>query len=197
MNFKTKLFFQGVSTTTTITTSSNSTSGTTNANNSTGGSTATSERNPAIIKNEKDGAEKIGDMVSSTIAAVVMESGAPSVDNLPVALMELLREQCLLLHHASSPLYRAEQLQAANRKSSILHALELSDSCETAKNALTLALYNSPPSMPSSSPIHPQQPPPPYQQHQQQQVIFIPLRFICATLKLLIPVLRKLSFEIY
>ena len=106
--------------------------------------------------------------MSSTIAAVVMEASAPSVDNLPVALMELLREQCLLLHHASSPLYRAEQLQAANQKSSILHALELSDSCDTAKNALTLALYNSP--MPSSSPIHPQQPPPPpYQQHQQNQ----------------------------
>ena len=113
-----------------------------------------------------------GDIISSTIAAVVMEASAPLVDTLPVALMELLREQCLLLHHSSSPLYRAEQLQAATRKASILHALDLSDGCETARNALTLALYNNtpPPLQPLASPMHPQQPPPPpYQQHQQQQ----------------------------
>ena len=163
---------QGVSTNSSSSSSSSTTTAaTTTTNTTTTNSSGSSliDRKPLIIKSEKD-MEKSGDMVSSTIAAVVMESSAPSVDNLPVALMELLREQCLLLHHASSPLYRAEQLQAANRKSSILHALELSDSCDTAKNALTLALYNSPPSMPSSSPIHPQQPPPPpYQQHQQQQ----------------------------
>ncbi|EFX71474.1 hypothetical protein DAPPUDRAFT_60138 [Daphnia pulex] len=73
----------------------------------------------------------------ASIAAVVMEASAPLVDTLPVALMELLREQCLLVHHSSSPLYRAEQLQAATRKASLLHALDYSDGCETARNALT------------------------------------------------------------
>jgi hypothetical protein len=107
-------------------------------------------------------------MVSSTIAAVVMEATAPTVDAVPVALMEMLREQCLLLYHTSRPLYRAEQLQAASRKasSSMLHTLELSDSCDAARNALTLALYSSPvPLAPSlQQPNHPHQPPPPYQQ---------------------------------
>ena len=110
-----------------------------------------------------------GDIVSSTIAAVVREATAPTVDILPVALMELLREQCLLLHHSSNPMYRAEQLQAAVRKPSILHALELADSCDTARNALNLALYTNTPPVPGplTSPMHPQQgPPPPYQQQQ-------------------------------
>ena len=119
------------------------------------------------IKSSGDKDDK-NDMVSSTIAAVVMEATAPTVDAVPVALMEMLREQCLLLHHTSSPLYRAEQLQAASRKasSSMLHTLELSDSCDAARNALTLALYSSPvPLAPSlQQPNHPHQPPPPYQQ---------------------------------
>ena len=93
---------------------------------------------------------------------------APTVDAVQVALMEMLREQCLLLHHKSSPLYRAEQLKAASRKasSSNLHTLELSDSCDAARNALTSALYSSPlPLAPSlQQPNHPHQPPPPYQQ---------------------------------
>lgn len=117
---------------------------------------------------EKEAVDK-GDIISQSIAAVVMEASAPLVDTLPVSLMELLREQCLLLHHSSSPLYRAEQLQAATRKASLLHALDYSDGCETARNALTLALYNNSP-MPMASPVHQQQaPPPPYQQPQQQQ----------------------------
>jgi len=104
-------------------------------------------------------------MVSSTIAAVVMEASAPSVDNLPIALMELLREQCLLLHHASSPFFRAEQMQAATRKAAILHALELTDCSDTARLALTLALYHNSPSMPPlTSPMHPHQ-----SSHGQQQ----------------------------
>ena len=119
------------------------------------------------LKNVGDKDDK-NDMVSSTIAAVVMEATAPTVDAVPVALMEMLREQCLLLHHTSSPLYRAEQLQAASRKasSSMLHTLELSDSCDAARNALTLALYSSQlPLAPSlQQPNHPHQPPPPYQQ---------------------------------
>ena len=112
------------------------------------------------------------DRLSNTIAAVVREATAPTVDTLPVALMELLREQCLLIHHSSNPLYRAEQLQAAVRKPSILHALDLADSCDTARNALNLALYTSSPPVPGplTSPMHPQQgPPPPYQQQQSQQ----------------------------
>lgn len=124
--------------------------------------------------NGKSGDKEVdkGDMVSSTIAAVVMEASAPLVDTLPVALMELLREQCLLLHHSSSPLYKAEQLQASSRKAAILHALDLSDGCDTARNALTLALYNNTPALPMASPMHsqhPQQPPPPYQQQTQTQ----------------------------
>ena len=127
------------------------------------------------VKNTEKEVDK-NDMVSSTIAAVVMEATAPTVDTVPVALMEMLREQCLLLHHASSPLYRAEQLQAASRKisTSLLHALDLSDSCDVARNALTLALYSSPMPLASQHPQHQishhhQAPPPPYQQAQQQQ----------------------------
>jgi len=53
--------------------------------------------------------------------------------------------------------------------SSMRHTLELSDSCNAARNALTSALYSSPvPLAPSlQQPNHPHQPPPPYQQHTQ------------------------------
>lgn len=116
--------------------------------------------------NDKEADKRADDMVSNTIAAVVMEATAPLVDTLSAPLMELLREQCLLLHHSSSPLYRAEQMQAATRKASILHALELSDCSDTARSALTLAMYHSTPTLPPlASPMHPhgQQP------HGQQQ----------------------------
>lgn len=123
------------------------------------------ERSPAVRPSDK---ESDKDTMSSTIAAVVMEATAPTVDNLPVAMMDLLREQCLSLHHSSSPLLRAEQLRAASRKAAVLHALDLADGCDTARVALGLALYNNPPAMPLTSPMQQQgPPPPPYQQPQQ------------------------------
>ena len=70
---------------------------------------------------------------------LLMEASAPLVNALSVPLMELLWEQCLLFHHASSPLYRAEQLQSASRKAAVFHALDFSDGCEATRNALSVA----------------------------------------------------------